>query len=56
MIASGTATGGPNTTVDAGRMGTITIGADGEAAMADPYTFDKSNIDKPDVAKFVYQN
>ncbi len=32
--------------VDAGRMGTITVDENGEAAMAEPFTFDKGNIDK----------
>jgi rhamnose transport system substrate-binding protein len=46
MIASGKATGKPGTSVHAGRMGDIKIGEDGSAAMADPFTFDKSNIEK----------
>jgi len=46
LIAEGKATGKPGTTIHAGRMGDIKIGADGEAAMADPFTFDKSNIEK----------
>ena len=46
LIASGKATGKPGTTIHAGRMGDIAIGADGEAAMSDPFTFDKSNIEK----------
>jgi rhamnose transport system substrate-binding protein len=46
QIARGQATGKPNTSIHAGRMGDIKIGADGEAAMADPFTFDKSNIEK----------
>jgi len=46
MIASGKATGKPGTSVHAGRMGDIAIGADGTAAMSDPFTFDKSNIEK----------
>lgn len=46
MIASGKATGKPDTKVHAGRMGDIAIGADGSAAMSDPFTFDKSNIEK----------
>ena len=36
----------PATTIHAGRMGDIKIGDDGSAAMADPFTFDKSNIEK----------
>jgi rhamnose transport system substrate-binding protein len=46
LIASGKATGAPGTTIHVGRMGDIKIGADGSAAMADPFTFDKSNIEK----------
>jgi len=44
--ATGKATGAPGTTIHVGRMGDIKIGADGNAAMADPFTFDKSNIEK----------
>ena len=46
LIASGKATGKPGTTIHVGRMGDIAIGADGSAAMSDPFTFDKSNIEK----------
>jgi rhamnose transport system substrate-binding protein len=46
LIASGKATGAAGTSIHAGRMGDIKIGADGNAAMADPFTFDKSNIEK----------
>jgi rhamnose transport system substrate-binding protein len=46
LVASGKATGKPGTSVHAGRMGDIAIGADGSAAMSDPYTFDKTNIEK----------
>jgi rhamnose transport system substrate-binding protein len=46
LIAEGKATGAPGTTIHAGRMGDIKIGDDGSAAMADPFTFDKSNIEK----------
>ncbi len=46
LIAEGKATGKPGTTVHAGRMGDIKIGEDGTAAMSDPFTFDKSNIEK----------
>ncbi len=46
MIASGKATGAAGTTIHAGRMGDIKIGDDGSAAMADPFTFDKSNIEQ----------
>ena len=46
LIASGKATGAAGTTIHADRMGDIKIAADGSAAMADPFTFDKSNIEK----------
>jgi rhamnose transport system substrate-binding protein len=46
LIASGKATGAAGSTIHVGRMGDIKIGADGSAAMADPFTFDKSNIEK----------
>ena len=46
LIASGKATGAPGTAIKAGRMGDIKIGDDGSAAMADPFTFDKSNIEQ----------
>ena len=46
QIVAGKATGGKGTEVDAGRMGKIKIGDDAQAAMSDPFTFDKSNIEK----------
>jgi rhamnose transport system substrate-binding protein len=46
MIASGKATGAAGTAIHAGRMGDIKIAEDGSAAMADPFTFDKSNIEQ----------
>jgi rhamnose transport system substrate-binding protein len=46
LIAEGKATGKPGTTIHVGRMGDIKIGEDGSAAMSDPFTFDKSNIEK----------
>jgi len=46
LIAEGKATGKPGTSIHAGRMGDIKIGDDGSAAMADPFTFDKSNIEQ----------
>jgi rhamnose transport system substrate-binding protein len=46
LIASGKADGKPGSTIKAGRMGDIKIGDDGSAAMADPFTFDKSNIEQ----------
>ena len=46
LIANGKADGKPGSTIKAGRMGDIKIGEDGQAAMADPFTFDKSNIEQ----------
>ena len=46
LIASGKADGKPGSTIKVGRMGDIKIGDDGQAAMADPFTFDKSNIEQ----------
>ena len=46
MIAQGKATGKPGDVIHVGRMGDIKVAADGSAAMADPFTFDKSNIEK----------
>jgi rhamnose transport system substrate-binding protein len=37
---------GPGATVKIGRLGSIKIDNDGEAAMAEPFTFDKSNVEK----------
>jgi rhamnose transport system substrate-binding protein len=44
------ATGKPGTEVPVGRMGALKIDAAGETAMAEPFTFDKTNVDK--FAKF----
>jgi rhamnose transport system substrate-binding protein len=44
------ATGKPGTTVSVGRMGTLSIDLNGDAAMAEPFAFDKSNVDQ--FAKF----
>jgi rhamnose transport system substrate-binding protein len=46
QIVAKKATGKPGTTVPVGRMGKITIDQNGETAMAQPFTFDKSNVDK----------
>jgi len=40
------APGGPNTTIDAGRMGKIAFDAQGVGVMGKPTIFDKSNIEK----------
>lgn len=45
-LVAGTATGKAGTSVKAGRMGEVKIGANNDAAMADPFTFDKTNIEK----------
>jgi rhamnose transport system substrate-binding protein len=44
------ATGKPSTQVPVGRMGALKIDANGEAAMSEPYVFDKANVEK--FAKF----
>lgn len=44
------ASGKPGTTISVGRMGTLSIDENGDAAMAEPYVFDKSNVDQ--LAKF----
>ena len=46
QLVGGKVTGAPGTSIKAGRMGEIKIGDDGSAAMADPFTFDKSNIEQ----------
>ncbi|WP_420961474.1 rhamnose ABC transporter substrate-binding protein [Brucella sp. IR073] len=43
-LVKGDADGKPGTEVDAGRMGKIKIGENGEAAMADPFVYDAKNI------------
>jgi rhamnose transport system substrate-binding protein len=37
---------GPGKTVKMGRMGETTIGEDGQAAMGEPFVFDKSNVEE----------
>ena len=44
ILAGGDA--GPGKTVKMGRMGETKIGDDGEAAMGEPFTFDKANVEK----------
>jgi rhamnose transport system substrate-binding protein len=44
------ASGKPGTQVAVGRMGSLKIDSNGEAAMSEPYVFDKANVDK--FAKF----
>lgn len=40
------ATGKAGEKISIGRMGTITLDANGDAAMAEPFTFDKNNVDR----------
>ena len=46
----GTAKGAPGEKISLGRVGTVTLDNDNEAAMAEPFTYDASNVDK--FAKF----
>jgi rhamnose transport system substrate-binding protein len=50
QVATKKATGKPGTEVSAGRMGKLKVDEKGEVAMAKPYVFDKTNVDK--FAKF----
>lgn len=45
-LVKGEATGKPGSEVKAGRMGSIKIGDNGEAAMADPFVYNAKNIDQ----------
>lgn len=45
-LAKGDADGKPGTEIEAGRMGKIKIGENGEAAMSDPFVYDATNIDE----------
>ncbi|MFJ2987498.1 rhamnose ABC transporter substrate-binding protein [Collimonas sp. NPDC087041] len=45
-FVKGTATDKPGSSVSVGRMGKITLDANGEAALAPPFTYDKDNVDK----------
>ncbi len=45
-LVKGDATGKPGTEIKAGRMGSIKIGENGEAAMADPFVYNSKNIDQ----------
>lgn len=44
-LVKGDADGKPGSEIEAGRMGKIKIGENGEAAMSDPFVYDASNID-----------
>jgi rhamnose transport system substrate-binding protein len=46
QFVKGKAKSGNGEKVSIGRMGTITLDANGDAAMAEPFTFDKTNVDK----------
>lgn len=46
LIKDKTTSVSPGDTFAAGRMGTITVGADNVAVMGKPFVFDKTNIDK----------
>ncbi|MFS2324835.1 rhamnose ABC transporter substrate-binding protein [Brucella sp. H1_1004] len=45
-LVKGDADGKPGSEIEAGRMGKIKIGENGEAAMSDPFIYDASNIDE----------
>ncbi|RCS23600.1 rhamnose ABC transporter substrate-binding protein [Phyllobacterium salinisoli] len=45
-LVKGDADGKPGTEIDAGRMGKIKIGENGEAAMSDPFIYNAENIDE----------
>ncbi|ATN37507.1 rhamnose ABC transporter substrate-binding protein (plasmid) [Rhizobium sp. ACO-34A] len=45
-LIKGDTDGAPGSEIEAGRMGKIKIGDTGEAAMADPFVYDASNIDQ----------
>ena len=50
QFISGKATGKAGDKVSLGRVGTVTLDANGEAAMSEPFTYDASNVEK--FAKF----
>ena len=50
QFVSGKVTGKAGEKVSLGRVGTVTLDANGEAAMAEPFTYDAGNVDK--FAKF----
>ena len=45
-FVKGTATGKPGDSIAVGRMGKLTLDANGEAALAPPFTYNKDNVDK----------
>ncbi|HTV17639.1 MAG TPA: rhamnose ABC transporter substrate-binding protein [Polyangiaceae bacterium] len=46
QVVTKKASGQPGTSVPVGRMGSLQIGPNGDAAMAQPFEFDKSNVDQ----------
>ena len=46
QFISGKATGKPGEKISVGRVGTITLDENNEAAMSEPFTYDKSNTEK----------
>ena len=50
QFISGKVTGKPGEKVSLGRVGTVTLDANGEAAMSEPFTYDATNVEK--FAKF----
>ena len=50
QFISGKVTGKPGDKVSLGRVGTVTLDANGEAAMSEPFTYEASNVEK--FAKF----
>jgi rhamnose transport system substrate-binding protein len=50
QFISGKVTGKAGDRVSLGRVGTVTLDANGEAAMSEPFTYDASNVEK--FAKF----
>ncbi|MDO6966629.1 rhamnose ABC transporter substrate-binding protein [Rhizobium alvei] len=45
-LVKGETDGAPGSEIEAGRMGKIKVGDNGEAAMSDPFVYDASNIDQ----------
>ncbi|MDR6635623.1 rhamnose transport system substrate-binding protein [Phyllobacterium sp. 1468] len=45
-LVKGETDGAPGSEIEAGRMGKIKVGDNGEAAMADPFVYDAKNIDQ----------
>jgi rhamnose transport system substrate-binding protein len=46
QVVTKKASGKPDSSVAVGRMGTLQIASNGDAAMAQPFVFDKSNVDQ----------